>query len=107
MKRSLGFLLVGMSVLALSACTSLPTSGNYQSGLRTDTVVPDARWQFNPNGPSDGASPAEIVLGFLDAGESPSGDWQIAREFLTADAAANWDPYARVLIDDVDERDVS
>jgi hypothetical protein len=95
------------SLLGLAACTSLPTSGSYQPGLGTDTVVQNARWLFNPNGPADGASPAEIVLGFLDAGESPVGDWQIAREFLTPEAAAAWDPGARVTIDDVDERDVS
>lgn len=107
MRRVIVPLVAALSLMGLAACTSLPTSGSYQPGLGTDTVVQNARWQFNPNGPADGASPAEIVLGFLDAGESPVGDWQIAREFLTPEAAAVWDPNARVTIDDVDERDVS
>lgn len=107
MRRALAPVVAALSILGLAACTSLPTSGSYQPGLGTDTVAQNARWQFNPNGPADGASAAEIVLGFLDAGESPIGDWEIAREFLTTEAAAVWDPNARVTIDDVDERDVS
>ena len=106
MKRIVALVFAAAGIAALAGCTSLPTSGNYQPGLGTDTVAQNARWQFNPNGPADGASPSEIVLGFLDAGESPVGDWQIAREFLTPEAAAVWDPNARVTIDDVDERDV-
>ena len=107
MRRALSLVVACASLVGLAACTSLPTSGNYQPGLSTETTVQDARWQYNPNGPVDGANPAEIVLGFLDAGESPAGDWSIAREFLTDDAADAWDPGARVIIDDVDERDVS
>jgi len=107
MKRALTLIALATSLMGLAACTSLPTSGSYQPGLGTATVEQNARWQFNPNGPADGASPADIVLGFLDAGESPIDDWEIAREFLTPEAAVAWEPNARVTIDDVDERDVS
>nr|WP_240921416.1 LpqB family beta-propeller domain-containing protein [Microbacterium excoecariae] len=97
---------LGTAIL-LAGCAGLPTTGYVQPGEEVGSTSSDVRWQFTPEGPAEGASPEEIVLGFLDASESPAGDWAIAREFLTADAAAEWEPEARVTVDSVNEREVS
>src|SRR5690625_2022795 len=97
--RRTGAALVAAAVLFLTACSSLPTEGSFQPGLSTDSGSSEARWQFSPDGPAAGAEPAAIVLGFLDAGESPLDGWDVAREFLTSAAQATWDPNARITVD--------
>jgi hypothetical protein len=42
----------------------------------------------------------EIVRGFLEANASQQDDWGIARQYLTADAAASWEPGQRTRIYD-------
>ncbi|WP_156762219.1 LpqB family beta-propeller domain-containing protein [Microbacterium karelineae] len=93
-------------ILVLGGCAGLPIDGTFQPGDEVGADAPELRWQFTPDGPAEGASPADIVYGFLDAGESPADDWGIAREFLTDEAAAGWDPNARITIDDINERNV-
>ncbi|WP_221585391.1 LpqB family beta-propeller domain-containing protein [Microbacterium sp. G2-8] len=97
---------VTASALLLVGCAGLPTEGAVQSGASVAEGVSDARWQFQPDGPDDGESPEAIVLGFLDAAESPADDWSIAREFLSAEAAATWDPERQITVDAVNDREV-
>ncbi|MBM3715570.1 MAG: hypothetical protein FJW64_07525, partial [Actinobacteria bacterium] len=52
--------------------------------------------------PQDGASPAEIVQGFLRAGSGPADDWRTAKLFLAP--GASWDPRAQVTIDRLADR---
>nr|WP_281069512.1 LpqB family beta-propeller domain-containing protein [Microbacterium amylolyticum] len=91
----------------LAACAGLPTAGYVQPGNQTGTAQADAVWQFTPDGPSEDASPAEIVLGFLEAGESPTGNWDIAREFLTDDFAAEWRPESQVTVENISDRTIA
>lgn len=95
-----------VGILALGGCAGLPTDGTLQPGNKVGETTPDARWQFTPPGPSEGANPADIVYGFLDAGESTADDWEIAREFLTDEASLAWDPDTRITIDDVNSREI-
>ncbi len=84
---------------ALVACAGIPTSGPVREG---DTEVAQQQ-PFAPllQGPTPDASPRAIVQGFLSAssGGSVSG-FDVAREFLTDDAAVAWDPLAHVTIFD-------
>jgi hypothetical protein len=84
-------------VLLLAGCTSIPTSGGVQLG---PTEKPDdPGLVFVPNPPADGADVRAIVSGFVYAA-TEGGSYTVAREFLTPDAAKEWDPDARVLVHD-------
>lgn len=106
-RRRLAAIAAGLvTAIGLAGCSGLPTDGTFQAGLPADEPAQDARWQFSAEGPEEGAEPVAIVLGFLDAGESPANDWEIAREFLTDEAAAEWDPDARVTVENIEDRNI-
>lgn len=97
-RRALARLLgVGLVVSALTACASIPSSGPVE---RRDVTVSELGPIFPQSyGPTPGATPEEIVQGFLSA--QPVGlndDWATAREFLTARGARAWDPSARTTV---------
>ncbi len=85
--------------LVVVGCTGLPTSGPVNVGLALD----DELSEFDPNleasGPAPGASPEEIVVGFLEAGVTPTESWSTARQFLTPEFASEWHPDTGVTID--------
>lgn len=79
-------------VAALPACATIPTSGPVRSGGdlrldREDVAVP-------PIGepPVRGASPANVVFGFLRAGAAFLDDHAVARDYLTPRARPRWRP---------------
>jgi hypothetical protein len=88
-------------VLVLTACTGLPTTGyvNPGRGPQGDDAQDFA---FVPDGPQEGATPTEIVEGFLRAGSGPADDWATAKLFLAP--GTPWDPRARVTIDRLADR---
>lgn len=94
--RGLALLAAGAAVL--TACSGLPTSGPVNPGVLADEV-PDAPFLYYPGGPAEGATPEQIVSGFVEAATSPANDWATAREFLTAEFAADWEPDTHVTID--------
>ncbi len=85
--------------LMLVGCAGIPTEGPVEQG-DSDVSPPNA---FLPilQGPTPGATPRAIVQGFVtaSAGGSVSG-FEVAREFLSADASAEWDPLAQVTVFD-------
>ncbi len=85
--------------LLLAGCTAIPSSGPVEVGLK-DLSQAEQVVQYNPVGPMAGASQEDLVQGFVIAASSPRDDYAVAREFLTADYAAQWDPYYGVLIAD-------
>lgn len=102
MSRSLHLrtVLAAAAVLALAACSAIPTQGSVQKGdarvQEGDPVVVVAE------GPAPNADPVSIVEGFLLAGSAGlSGDFVdfvAAREFLTTDARSSWDPLGSVVV---------
>lgn len=93
-----GALLV--AVLLTAGCgLSLPR------GVQTPGAVPDEQSRDGeisvlPPGPTDGASPRDIVVDFLGAQSSPEGRHAVAREFLTPEAGREWDDEAGVKVYD-------
>ncbi|WP_449283788.1 GerMN domain-containing protein [Leucobacter sp.] len=87
------------AAVLLAGCTAIPSSGPVEVGL-TDLSQAEQVVQYNPVGPVAGASQEDLVQGFVIAASSPRDDYAVAREFLTADYAAQWDPYYGVLIAD-------
>lgn len=100
MKRALSALSL-LLVLALTACTGLPTTGYVNPGRGPQSDDGQA-FAFVPDGPQDDASPTEIVEGFLRAGSGPADDWATAKLFLAP--GTPWDPRARVTIDRLADR---
>ena len=84
--------------LVLSGCAALPMEVDVQQGPE---LLPASQQDFSyysPSGPTEGASPQEIVSGFLAAGTGPQGDYAVAREFLSESFASRWKPDTQTLI---------
>lgn len=86
------------ALAALTACAAIPIDGevNHYADPRntSEPAVPiDA-----PAGPAPGASPAEIIDGFLHAGVGAGNDYSVARLYLTEELAQAWRPDGQTLI---------
>ena len=91
-----GGIAVVLSVL-LAACGGIPTSGGVGNGGLIDAEA-DVEIGFAPEGPRDGALQEEIMLEFINAATNPQGNYAIAKQFLSATFATEWDPDAVALI---------
>lgn len=90
---------IALALLGLTACASLPVTGDVRPGLTAGQSGGGSDLAFVPQGPSNGMDPKEIVRGFIDAASSPKDSWSIARQFLTSDEAQKWKPDVGVTID--------
>ncbi len=79
------------------ACTSIPSSGPVNSTDRT-TGVDTSDVDFLPPGPSTGATPEEIIAGFIAAGTAAQENYRVARSYLADEMSEDWNPNASVLI---------
>lgn len=99
-RRRIGAIaLSAVAALLLSACTGLPTTGDAQRGLPLGASPEDPDFLPLASGPADGAGPAAIVEGFMEAAITPADNWDTARTFLTPDLATTWRPGTGVSID--------
>lgn len=96
---------VVVAALALSACAGLPTSGSVSAGHDSEEEATPPDLTFLPAGPQPGATPQEIVEGFIRAGVGPADTWARAKEFLTDDFREEWNPEAGVTIDVLGDRE--
>ncbi|MFV0633405.1 LpqB family beta-propeller domain-containing protein [Demequina sp.] len=87
------------AALLLAGCASIPTEGPVEEGnADVSPVEPLVPIQ---EGPEQSDNPQAIVTGFLAASASGvATNFDVAREFLTDEAAALWDPGARTLVYD-------
>lgn len=81
----------------LTGCVSIPTSGSVTAGRELGTDL-EPELVFQPNGPAEGASPEEIITGFVQAAIGPQDSYEVARQFLAEEFSDEWDPNASVLI---------
>lgn len=97
------FAVATLAAVTLSACASIPRSGNVQQG---GAVLPadNTAVEFFPAGPAADASPEQILRGFLEAATGPQNDYATARSFLAADFQSKWDPNLSVTVDDGSRR---
>ncbi|MBK7722813.1 MAG: GerMN domain-containing protein [Austwickia sp.] len=87
----------GLLAGALVGCAGLPGASPVQHGLEIDQpVMPPLRVRFEP--PRAGATPVEIVRGFLAAGVALEDDAAAPRAFLAGTALTQWNPRAGVVI---------
>lgn len=78
--------------LALAGCVQIPTSGPVVEGDRIDGGSAEQIIRVIARPPQNNMSPAEIVSGFVSASASVEDDYAVARQYLTPEAAARWDP---------------
>lgn len=79
-------------VALLSGCLRLPESGPLVTTDRGGPGATDVGPYIDPAPPQPGETPPEIVKHFLDAMTASSLQTSIAREFLSRQAQASWDP---------------
>jgi hypothetical protein len=84
--------------VGLAACATVPTSGPIEQGPVVDAGESSQFIRVIAAPPSVGASPTEIVRGFLEANASLESDHAIARRYLTPEAARTWDPDAATTV---------
>jgi hypothetical protein len=79
--------------LLLAGCGGIPTSGNVEAG---PGISEDAEIDlgFAPQGPRSGSTQEDIVQDFIIAATDPQSDYSVAREFLSEDFEAEWEPDA-------------
>ncbi|GAA5148720.1 LpqB family beta-propeller domain-containing protein [Microbacterium pseudoresistens] len=98
-RRIIRAVVVAATVLALTACATLPTTGDVRPGRVDGQSSDDSDVTYLPQGPSEDADPEQIVRGFIDAASSPTDNWAVAREFLATSFQDAWKPHAGVTID--------
>ena len=105
MRRRLAAASVALVALLLAGCASIPSSGPVQAG---DPQPADAANDVDilVPGPADGATQSEILEGFITAALSPRNNYQVAREFLTAEFADEWQADAGATIDVLADREL-
>jgi hypothetical protein len=81
-----------VGVLPVAGCSLLPDSGEVHLQPTQATATAPEPPSFDPPGPARGATPAEIVQGFLTAMRANPVSDAAARPFLTRQAAASWRP---------------
>lgn len=102
MRRARRLLLAALvSALTLAGCVALPRSGPVTA---SDPQLPVPELGFAASGPRAGASPLDIVQGFVQASAAGlSDDFAVARQYLAGQAQRAWDPTAQVRVFASDE----
>ncbi|MCC4909580.1 LpqB family beta-propeller domain-containing protein [Microbacterium sp. cx-59] len=104
MRRTVSLVSAVVIALVLAGCAGLPTTGPVQPVPQetAQAEVPDIT--FRPDAPQAGASPQQIVEGFVRAASGPQNDWDTARLFLAPDFRDSWEPEAGVIVDVLSDR---
>lgn len=87
-----------LMVVFITGCAQLPTSGPVSSGPVVEVGGNEDFAFYTPSGPELDADQTEIVSGFINAHIGPQNDYAIAREFLTEEFSAAWNPQEEVLV---------
>ena len=91
-------LLAALGALLLAGCVSVPTDGPVVEGRPAGDPVAPPNVAVLPLGPRPGDDPVAIVEGFLSSMASYEPGYPTAREFLTPDAGAAWEPESGIAV---------
>ncbi|MCW2767908.1 MAG: hypothetical protein JWO11_3867 [Nocardioides sp.] len=92
LKRLTGGLLLSLALVLPAGCIRLPESGPVVDAGSTSDVATEPGMNYDPPPPQVGDSATDIVRGFLNAMTATPIQQKPAREFLTTDAQAAWNP---------------
>ena len=85
------------AILLLTGCSGVPTTGPVER-VSADPGHINSGVEIAPAPPGSNASPIEVVEGFLHAQASWQPNYQVARAYLTPQAALSWRPEAGVRV---------
>ena len=88
---------VALAAMCLSACAGIPTSGPV-TRVAADRGFGQSTVRYAPAGPAKGASPQDIVRGYLDAMLAYPMTTGTASAFLTPEAVKSWHSLAGVRV---------
>lgn len=95
-RTALGLGITGL----LSACAAIPREGEINQYKNPQAVQRQLEAGQALQGPQDGASPLQIIEGFLEAGRGAQEDYKVARLYLTPALAETWRPEEQTLVFD-------
>ena len=95
--RSRAVALAVGTLLTLSACAGIPSSGPVTK-VADDGGLGESTVRYTPARPAEGASPRQIVRGYLDAMLAYPASTGTATAFLTPAGAKEWSPAAGVRV---------
>lgn len=84
--------------VALSGCVSLPTSGPVVESGGTNRTDTRRASDIDARPPATGATRTEVITGFLDAMTAWPIQTSVAKQYLTGEAAAGWNPEQETVI---------
>lgn len=90
---------LGLAALGALAGCGLDSDSTVRPGLKVDGAPPVPLNRI-PNKPDEGASPEQIILGFLHAGATSGQRLDITRSYLTDTLARAWIPDSQTVIYD-------
>ncbi len=93
-----GLLYAVLLVVGLTGCVSLPDSSPINSGRGVGVHQGPGQIRFSPQGPTEGASRQEVIDGYLRAMLAFPSNPEVVREFMSASAAATWDPTQQIQV---------
>ncbi len=97
MKRRLQLIAVLVVASVVSACAGIPTSGPVRK-VADDGDLGQSAVRYSPARPLRGASPEQIVRGYLDAMLAFPASSRTASAFLTPSAAQKWTSSSRTVV---------
>ena len=90
-------LIVMVVTLVIGACAGIPTSGP----VTEVTVSTSGKGvQIAPEPPQKGMSASRLVEGYLQAMADPTGDYEVARQYLSTTARGRWAPRRETIVYD-------
>lgn len=96
-RRAVLLALTGALGAAAAGCARIPVSGPVRQGSVVE-ADPEPGYRVEPVGPVPGATPEEVVRGFLLAGVGVEEEFQAARAFLSSSRRASWRPTALTVV---------
>ena len=85
--------------LVLAGCATVPTKGPIRSGSQAGLAQEAPGLGIEAQPPRENAKPLAIVNGFLEA-MSDSRAFDVARQYMTPEAAASWKPETKISVYD-------
>jgi hypothetical protein len=97
LRTTVGVAVAAVAVAVLSACAGIPSSGPVVQ-VPDDGDLGQSAVRYAPARPQAGASPEQVVRGYLDAMLAFPTSTRTAASFLTPDAARGWAPTSQVRV---------
>lgn len=94
MRRSIALAVALLTMV--SGCTTIATSGPVEE---VPMAAQPRGIDIAPKPPTPDMTPERLVDGFLQAMADPEGGYAVARQYLTAGAAAEWEPVEAIIFD--------